>query len=79
MLLPGAIPTLVAVLLDGPALGLVAGAGLLWTAGVWVATHVPIVRSATGLALNERIAAALSLAAAATAAAGIVMVTVALL
>lgn len=69
ILLASAVPATLAAGFDSPGLALLAVAGFLWAAAVFVCSTAPLIAGISS-SLNERISTLLSVAAGSTAAAG---------
>ena len=57
------VPAVLAAGFDSVGLALVATAGVIWALGVYTCTAAPVVPARTGAALNDRVAALLSIVA----------------
>ncbi|MDH3606395.1 MAG: hypothetical protein OER12_05320 [Acidimicrobiia bacterium] len=78
ILLASAVPATPAAGFNSPGLALLAAAGAIWAAAVFASSTAPLI-SGTPSSLNERVATALSVAAATAAMAGTVVVAADLL
>ena len=71
VLLATSVPALLAAGLDSPGLGLVAGAGVVWAAGLFICSSAPVVAGQSGRSVNEAVASVMATLAMLVAVAGI--------
>lgn len=73
VLVLSAVPAVLAAGFESPGLGLIAGAGLIWAAALYLCSFAPLVIGGA-INLNQTVATTLSTAAAGLAASGVLLI-----